>query len=384
METVSTPLIFRKAGMAMKAKRMAVLVCAALLLAQAPAAPASAAAVPLFTDVSEADWHYPYLKALKERGLVAGNEDGSYKPGAETTVAEFLAFALRVLGEDQPVSPEGHWAANYLARAEAMRLSDVGEYPDPDAPISREKIAKVVVRAIGGDVTDFGQYREMFSDYGDVTEREAVLKAIKLGILAGYEDGTFRPRATATRAEAAAMVLRMADQSYRLEVYGNVFFNPGTDLDGQGRVTLGKSKDFVMEAVDALRIDKSASGRVVVSGVVPEVPEGQFFMLDVYLLDARGKKQGFLSTATVFEDEKLPASGAFRVETEALNEQTTVFMIDLAVCIGSPPLDLDGAASFSIYHNINDPSKDTFHMEDEDGDGDVRLDFQLTKNIWGW
>ncbi|MDK2814543.1 MAG: arabinan endo,5-alpha-L-arabinosidase, partial [Thermoanaerobacter sp.] len=54
-----------------------------------------------------------------------------------------------------------------------------------------------------------------FSDNNKISEwaKNAVANAVKLGIVKGYKDNTFRPKENATRAEAAAMLYRVLEKT---------------------------------------------------------------------------------------------------------------------------------------------------------------------------
>ena len=51
-----------------------------------------------FTDVNSSDWYAPYVDAAKAVGLIEGYSDGSFKPENKITRAEACAIVNRVLG----------------------------------------------------------------------------------------------------------------------------------------------------------------------------------------------------------------------------------------------------------------------------------------------
>ena len=69
----------------------------------------------------------------------------------------------------------------------------------------RQDMATILYRALGSR----GKRAELsFSDNDSIAPyaKDAVAELVGLGIISGYEDGTFLPRGTATRAEAAKMI----------------------------------------------------------------------------------------------------------------------------------------------------------------------------------
>ena len=47
-----------------------------------------------------------------------------------------------------------------------------------------------------------------FADAGSIKAKDAVAYCVKAGIIKGYDDNTFKPANSATRAEVATMIMR--------------------------------------------------------------------------------------------------------------------------------------------------------------------------------
>ena len=344
-----------------------------------------------FSDVWDDDWFHPYLAELVGKQLVLGNDDGTYAPDKLLFVDEFLAMALRTLGREQSVT-DGYWAQGYINEAFRAGLVARGEYASYDVPITRGQIAKIAARALEGegpggsvaeDGVDYSMYEGIFSDIGQAEDGESVSKAIGRGILAGYPDGTFRPQAHATRAEAATIVVRMADKSYRLERYGDVFFNARADLNEEGNIKKGKAEEFIMSAIKTMRVEPDAEGKVVLKGVVPDMPEGQVFVYRVYLMDKKGTILGYGSTTSEFDYETIPSPGAFELTTAAYAADIGMIMIESCIPIGESSRTLRGSTmSIIINRDYNRPQYDMFFRK---GTGlACDYDFSLVSHIWGW
>jgi dextranase len=134
------------------------------------------------------------------------------------TRAQFVAMLARVLrlaappnGAAAPFTdvPAGAWYARYVAAAWAAGWIQ-GVSPTafaPGSPVSREVMAVLVARALGvGGIAALP-----WADAADVAPWAVagVRAASVAGYLRGYPDGTFRPAADATRAEAAALLARV-------------------------------------------------------------------------------------------------------------------------------------------------------------------------------
>jgi|GEM_PF-848214 len=102
-----------------------------------------------------------------------------------------------------------HWAAAAIRRASALSL--VSGYADgtfrPDRSVTRAEFTVMLIRGL--QPSEAGEAL-VFIDASDIGAwaRPAVAQALALGIQQGYEDGSFRPRAAITRAEAAVMLAR--------------------------------------------------------------------------------------------------------------------------------------------------------------------------------
>lgn len=148
-----------------------------------------------------------------------------FRPMATITRAEFATILARATGfeeEYQPGdklpfrdTPANAWYAPYLAalvKKNVIRLTDrPGDNFLPDDPVTRVEIATWTARAADAYGVRIGPAPLTFRDADKVAPvyRQDVGKAVALGIVKGYEDNTFRPHATATRAEAAAMLVRL-------------------------------------------------------------------------------------------------------------------------------------------------------------------------------
>jgi len=181
-------------------------------------------------------WAEDAIARLLDAGVLAGYGDGTFRPDAPLSRAAFVkmlvaGLGLRLLpGETGGFADaSGHWVADggYLGAAVAADLVRPEEYPDgrfdPERPILREEIAVLLVRALGREadalatplmLTDGAAQiaGRWFADAGEWQRPRHVAEAVRAGLISGYPepDGryTFRPDRTATRAEAAAMLVR--------------------------------------------------------------------------------------------------------------------------------------------------------------------------------
>lgn len=111
--------------------------------------------------------------------------------------------------EVQLTDVEGHWASTAIQ--EAVRLGIIKGYPDqtfrPDVKVTRAEFTVMLARALKLE----GQEVQLtFRDKQEISQwaLSAVAGAVKAGIIHGYSDDTFRPKALISRAELAVMLAR--------------------------------------------------------------------------------------------------------------------------------------------------------------------------------
>lgn len=172
-----------------------------------------------FTDVPTSFWAFPAVETLVARGVVAGYPDGRFLPARDVTRAEFVKMLALVVGLP-PASapapfrdvPPGAWYAPYIsAAAGAGLVRGSAGLARPDALITREQAAVLLQRALGRTTVLSGPTGR-FTDAATIAPwaAAAVEEDAAAGLLQGYPDGSFRPAAPLTRAEAAAVLLRLA------------------------------------------------------------------------------------------------------------------------------------------------------------------------------
>jgi len=182
----------------------------------------------LFADLPPEHWVYPEVVRLVEAGVIHGSPDGRFRPNELISRAEFLKMLLAARGIDTAGKCAGFfadaecwtWYAPYVEVGYRLAILDPLDdtYFDPDGAITREQLIDAIVRAIGQFWTARSDAREnvnailgAYSDWRDIDwdRRPAYAYALKHGLVNGFPDGTLRPKAYTTRAEAAALIQRV-------------------------------------------------------------------------------------------------------------------------------------------------------------------------------
>ncbi len=139
---------------------------------------------------------------------------GAVDPDAGTVsvqVDHFTQFAVLINPAKVKLTDISlHWGYKYIDRL--VRMGIISGYEDstfrPDRTISRAEFATIITKA-GGLAPD-SQTALTFSDAESIPgwARPAIAAAVQAGIISGYEDNTFRPDRQITRAELATMIVR--------------------------------------------------------------------------------------------------------------------------------------------------------------------------------
>lgn len=177
-----------------------------------------------FQDISKNEWYVNTVAKLVALEGINGYSDGTFKPNNNMTQAEFIKTVVAVFDSPQVIPSKGHWATNYISRAEKLEFLDAGEYKegDLDKPITRNQMARIAVRVASSRGETFlpnrADYIYQIKDYNAIPEdyRCPVLKAYSQGIIAGYPDGEFKGSQNLTRAEASTVIVRIFDEAERV------------------------------------------------------------------------------------------------------------------------------------------------------------------------
>jgi hypothetical protein len=182
-----------------------------------PAAPTT----PVFSDVSASYWGYSAISSLASKGIIAGYPDGTFKPDASITRAEFATMLVKALalntsgttGTFTDVTTGAWYYGTVNAAASAGIVSGMGDNLfAPNALVTREQMAVMVAKALGNKApTTDGTELNAFSDKSAVSSWavSGMDEAVKAGIVSGMTADTLAPMANATRAQAAEMIYKM-------------------------------------------------------------------------------------------------------------------------------------------------------------------------------
>lgn len=158
-----------------------------------------------FTDVAPGAWYYDAVAYVSENGLMNGVDTGIFDPDGSLTRAMVWTILARIEGADT----EGGETWYAKARDWAMETG-VSDGTDAMGAITREQLVTMLWRSRGELVVDFlltARDADSISSWA----YEAMRWAVSEGIIEGDENGFISPAATATRAQAAAIIMRFIE-----------------------------------------------------------------------------------------------------------------------------------------------------------------------------
>lgn len=196
-------------------------IAAALLVSSASAAYAENS----FTDVSDTHWALSNIEGMAWQGTIDGYDDGTFMPDKIVTRAEFakMISVITSTSEKSDITyadvPLDAWYTEYVSLADKYLIGYDGRFM-PDDGAKRKDVAAAIVRALKYELeTDTAAVENSFSDIAELSmeEKQYIATAVKYGIMDGFDEGTFCPEESITRAQAAAIL----DRAFSVISVGN-------------------------------------------------------------------------------------------------------------------------------------------------------------------
>lgn len=166
----------------------------------------------------ENSWAKNEIEYMKNRGIVSGYPDGSFKPSNNMSKAEFYKVINKIMGFAQKSEISfndvvtDNWYYNDVAKGVAAGYIIPAESLEAGKNISRGEVARIIgiVFSIEGDK----QEANNFTDSNTIPEQlKATIGGLKKnGYINGYPDGSFRVNAEITRAEVVKMLCNIAGE----------------------------------------------------------------------------------------------------------------------------------------------------------------------------
>lgn len=245
-----------------------------------------------YRDVSEDKWYCADVLKANELGIMKGVSDDLFSPEQPMTREMFVTALYRMA----QIGNAGEGAflikyddVNYKLRNKwyyypVVWATDMGVTQGIDEntfgvgiPVTREQIAAFIFRYLNNrfiavNVPQTAEPAALFSDAPSDYAKDAVEYMRLTGIVNGVGDNKFAPKATATRAEVAAMLCRLYDAAkdavYRFDFETDRYkeIRISINTDGQSRTKSITDKAEIarmLEYVNTIEITSSYEADVV-------------------------------------------------------------------------------------------------------------------------
>ncbi len=240
------------------------------------------------TDLAPSHWAASTINAYVSRGIMSGYPDGTFRPEASVTRAEFVKMVNSVFGYNTPAAisfPDvsaSYWGYDEIAKgvyAGYINGDESGKF-NPDAPLTREEAASIICRIKG-----LAPNQSASSNYTDSSRIASwaapyVGAATQFGYMQGNGDGTFNPTKALTRAEAATVLAKAESSKTYTTTPGssgsssssgssnnnnnnannNVLGKPGVS----NSTNTDKVKDYTMSTRDKTLANKTITGNLYI------------------------------------------------------------------------------------------------------------------------
>lgn len=219
-----------------------------------------------FTDVAATYWAAASIKSCYEYGLMQGYDGDSFVPKGNLTVAQAIVMADRVheiYTTGQSTLTNGTpWYQTYVDYALENGIIQAGDFANYNAQVTRAQMAYIFCNALPAsalpainDIQSVPDVNRVITPYVD-----KILALYQAGVLTGSDIyGTFKPNDNILRAEAAAIIARVALPAQRQSV------SLVKDYEWDG-VTVPLPTDIVVEdsTGDLLVLQSDATGTVAI------------------------------------------------------------------------------------------------------------------------
>ena len=204
-----------------------------------------------FSDISTDAWYYAGVRGVYEYGIMDGKASDVFDPAGRLTIAETIKIAATLhkmyhtgTADFASGSP---WYAPYVDYALSNDIP-VGAYINYNAEATRSDFAVIIAGAFPDEaitpinrIAD-GAIPDVFESY---SYGQAVYRLYRAGVLTGQDsEGAFYPGRSLTRAEAAAIIMRIIDANTR------VAFSLVAELTAEQIYRLASPAVFYIELFD--------------------------------------------------------------------------------------------------------------------------------------
>ncbi len=230
----------------------------------------------------EGHWSRDAVASLALRGAVNGDENGTFYPERGVTTVEFLKMLIISLEDKGKGYDASDWETHFIRRAEELNILKNGEL-DYNAGLNRESAAMLISRAINEtSQLDSELFKSKIKDFAKISPERVddVLKMFTLGIMEGNDDCEVNPKSVISRAEAATLIFKAYEPSFRKTLLYSV------------KIYADASETANAEKMNKLLLDNGFNSEIVTKENLADITTTSsdcVFLFNGYNADAKGK-----------------------------------------------------------------------------------------------
>lgn len=173
-----------------------------------------------FTDISVSHSYFNEVNYLTDKNIINGYTDGTFKPSNQLTRGHAAMLISRALN----LSPSSSMkftdvAKDYNGYKEIAAVVNAGLFDDfikgskfdQNKLLTRGEMANILVKAFDLEK----QSSKTFNDTASYWAKDSITALYDNKITTGYEDNTFRPNQTLTRAHFTVFIARSMNEAFR-------------------------------------------------------------------------------------------------------------------------------------------------------------------------
>lgn len=189
-----------------------------------------------FTDVPKDAWYYSAVDFVINKNIFTGTSENTFEPMTNMTRAMFVRMLANFNGVDltqytgssfEDVSINTWYGPAIAWAAENKLVMGVSESEfSPDSEITREQMCTLIIRYANYAEIDFKEETDsvLFTDDSSIGSyaKDSVYACQKYKLAAGIGNGKFNPLGTATRAQAATIMMNVVKNQITIDDYKNI------------------------------------------------------------------------------------------------------------------------------------------------------------------
>ncbi|MET3505704.1 S-layer homology domain-containing protein [Halalkalibacter oceani] len=265
-----------------------------------------------FNDI-EGHWAQSFIENMAGNEIINGFPDATFRPDVKVTKLQAVTIVTNLLSQKRTLETTGtdyigevpEWARNSVELALYNDIVSWEDIQDYQAEASRMFIVELLVHALGAEIDAVQEHDLTFTDLTDLSADEQAYLAIALEnkFVEGYQDNTFRPGNSVTRAEMA--------------VFADRLFN-----------TLEDEYDFE-EGFERVEVVTGKISRIAADVRELTIGSATFGVADDYTVQINDKDASFedlkttMNVRVVLKNQKMAEIYAYSTEKEVIKEIVT-------------------------------------------------------------